>query len=150
MANKAILVQGGDGTAVPAGMVGEKIAWANGTSTSLANNSGYQRVGGSTQGITLTPGIYLAFVNGTGTPSTQAMRIVTDIQVVSGSASVSICGGPDSVFAMDASGNSLLQTQTAYIAVTTTAVVALYANPAGGTVASSRVYNGFAIRMAGG
>ena len=148
MANKAILVQGGDGTAIPAGMVGEKIDWAAGTPTTLANNSGMQRFGGSGQGCTLTKGVYLVLGAGIGTPSTTAMRIQRDLQVVSGTATISTANSLDSVLAMDAAGNDLQATFSAYVIVTATAVIALFGNPTSGTVTSSRIISALAIRLA--
>jgi hypothetical protein len=150
MAAKTKLQSSGDGTAVPAGYVGEKIDWSLGVSTTLTSGSGYQNVGGATQGITLNKGVYFLSVTGTGTPGVQGMRNLHQLTVTSGSATISLIGGHyDSGLSMDSSGNSLQMMNTAHVVVTSdSTVIKLQSQPNGANITLSSVLRGGAIRIA--
>lgn len=60
MANKQLLISSGDGAAIPAGYVGEKITWASAPSTQVATTSYADWTNAS---ITLTAGVWLVQAN---------------------------------------------------------------------------------------
>ena len=78
MANKAILVQGGDGTAIPAGMVGEKIAFTPRTVT----GSGGAWTSNTSALATLTAGVWRvasrAAFSGSGAANTVESKVCTN------------------------------------------------------------------------
>jgi hypothetical protein len=138
------------GTAVPTGYVGEKIDWSLGVSTTLTSGSGYQNVGGATQGITLNKGVYFLSVTGTGVPGISGMRNLHQLTVTSGAATISLIGGHyDSGLSMDSSGNSLQMMNTAHVVVTSdSTVIKLQSQPNGANITGSSVLRGGAIRIA--
>lgn len=150
MTQKALLQSAGDGTAVPAGYVGEKIDWVSGSFTTLTNNGGYQNVGGASQGITLNRGTYLVTCTGTGQPSTSAMRTQIQIIVSSGSATITnVFGNDDSLLCMDSGGNTMQMNLVSYVVVNQDSTnLKLQANPVSGSISNSRVGKGAAIRIA--
>jgi hypothetical protein len=150
MSVKNVLFQGGDGTAIPAGMVGEKINWA--VSSGITISGANTNIGnGSTTGvITLTPGFYLSSCFGELFASDSSVYCPTELYVISGSATITN-GSPLRGALMGDDGSAQWQnySRVAYINVTSTALITVRNSAlAGGTCSSCSLVGGFAVRIA--
>jgi hypothetical protein len=143
MAKKQILQQGGDGTAVPTGMVGEEKTVVGTSDQNITNSETYYNALGasSTTKLTLTPGVWLVYGRiaysttsmGTGTATTTDAIIST-----SSSAPDSNSKGLTRLSINDAIGGAsqIVETGIRYFAVTSNTDIYLLAR-IGGTATTT-------------
>jgi hypothetical protein len=140
-----------DGVAVPAGKVGEKIAWAGiDTASTLTDGAGAAEVGNGTTRLTCGLGIYLVSYYGDGAMAATILRCVHTLAVQSGTATVTQISTGDAVLQTDGGvpGTALALIGLYYVIVTAPAVFKVTGSASGGNVTSSRIRSGAAIRIA--
>jgi len=151
MTQKALLQSAGDGTAVPAGYVGERLTSANLFIAGPTITDGVTaEIGTGTSRLTLNSGVYLLAFGGDGNASDGTTRFQVNINAVSGSIDESVAlNGGDSFFFADSAFSNVLGFQALfYVRIATSATIRVRGTANGGSVASSRLTQLSAVRIA--